>query len=656
MPRVLALLCLATYALLGFPCGAQTVPSPIPVPESIRDEGVPPVPSGLAAELNRYQNIRSASFQDWDDAKGRAMYVTTRFADTPQVHHVASPGAARRQLTFQPERVLDASARPRHDQFLISTDEGGAENYQFFLLGRAGGEPRRITDGKSRNIAPKWSPSGELLAWSGNARDGRDMDIYLAAPADPHFRRLLKEVSGYWTVAGWSPDASKVVAEEYLSIQESYIHVIEIDSGRVTTITPRRADPGAEPAAASDPRWSKDGKSIYFITDKASEFRRLARHDLATGGTQIVTQAIPWDVEEYDLSDDGMLVAVVANDDGRDVLHVFEAATTQERGFSVLPPGRISGLKFRGGSHELGFTRGTAKDASDAYSLDVDRGRLERWTESETGGLDTSSFPEAEIVRYPTFDDRQIPALVYRPPAGKFPGRRPVLIQIHGGPESQARPGFLGRLNYLVSELGLVLIEPNVRGSSGYGKSYLKLDNGVLREGAVRDIGALFYWIARQPDLDKDRVAVAGGSYGGFMSLAVQTTYNDRIKAGIDVVGISNFVTFLKNTQAYRRDPRRAEYGDERDPKVREFLERISPLASAGKIRTPILVVQGQNDPRVPISEAEQVVAAVRKNGVPVWYVVGKNEGHGFARKSNQDYLQAVEVLFLRRYLLGEAS
>jgi dipeptidyl aminopeptidase/acylaminoacyl peptidase len=280
----------------------------------------------------------------------------------------------------------------------------------------------------------------------------------------------------------------------------------------------------------------------------------------------------------------------------------------------------------------------------------------DRWTESETGGLDMLSFPDPKLIRYQTFDDRKIPAFVYRPPAAKFPGLRPVLIDIHGGPEAQFRPGFLARLNYLINELGLVLIMPNVRGSSGYGKSYLKLDDATLREGAVKDIGALLDWIGHQPDLDKTRVGVIGGSYGGFMSLAVQTTYNERIKAGIDIVGISNFVTFLRNTQGYRRDLRRVEYGDERDPKVHDFLQRISPLSSVEKIRTPILIVQGQNDPRVPLSEAEQVLAAVKRNNVPVWYVLGKNEGHGFAKKVNQDYLQAVEVLFLRRYLLGETQ
>jgi len=660
-PAIVSLVLLTSMPLLA---RGQTVP----VPESIRAEDVPPIPTALSTALDRYQNIRSASFQDWDDTRARAMYVTTRFADTPQVHHVAVPGAARRQLTFLNERVLNVSARPRHDQFLYAMDQGGAENYQLFLEDRAGGEPRRISDGKSRNIAPAWSPSGELLAWSCNARNGRDMDLYLAAPADTHFQRRFKEVSGQWTVADWSPDETRVVAVEYVSDNESYMHIIEVSSGQTTTITPRRVDPTAEPVFSGEPKWSQDGKSIYYITDKGSQFRRLLRHDLVAGSDTVITANIPGDVGSYDLSDDGQIIALVANEDGIDVLHGYFAATGQEFRVRKFPRGQISGLKFRKDSHELGLSRSSTQEASDAYSVVLDNNTvvdaegvisgqdLVRWTESETGGLDTLAFAEPSLIQYETFDGRQIPAFVYRPAAARFAGRRPVLIEIHGGPESQFRAGFLGRLNYLINGLGIVLIMPNVRGSSGYGKTYLKLDNGMLREGAVQDIGALFDWIAGQPDLDKDRVGVSGGSYGGFMSLAVQTTYNNRIKAGIDIVGISNFVTFLKNTQGYRRDLRRAEYGDERDPRMREFLERISPLASAGKIHTPILIVQGRNDPRVPLSEAEQVLSAVRKNGVPVWYVVGKNEGHGFARKVNQDYLQAVEVLFLRRFLLGEGN
>jgi dipeptidyl aminopeptidase/acylaminoacyl peptidase len=633
------------------------------VPDTIRAEGLPPVPTAVGHALNRYQNIRSASFQGWD-AQGRGMYVVTRFGDVPQVHLVTVPGGARTQLTFGSERVGSVAPRPRHDQFLYAMDEGGAENHQLFLQDQAGGEPRRITDGKSRNMAPRWSPSGALVAWSSNARNGRDMDLYVAAPGDPHFVRLFKEVSGEWIVANWSPDETKVAAVEYISINESYIHIIEIATGKTETITPRRPGAKSEPVSSSDPQWSKDGESLYYLTDKGSEFRRLVQHQLTSGNDdQTLTNNIEWDVDEFDLSDDGTMIAWVVNQGG-----VSQIWFGVSRGFGLrstnsifgLPKGVITGVKFRRGSHEIGFTLSRAVTSADAYSQDLDkvepRSSIVRWTHSETGGLDSRAFCWPHPIEYSSFDGRKVPAFVYRPAPQKFPGPRPVLIDIHGGPEGQFRPAFLGRLNYWINEMGIVVIFPNVRGSSGYGKTYLKLDNGMKRDDSVKDIGALLDWIAGQPDLDKSRVGVTGGSYGGFMSLAVQTTYNDRIKAGIDIVGISNFVTFLKNTQGYRRDLRRAEYGDERDPEMRSFLERVSPLARAHMIHTPILVVQGQNDPRVPISEAEQMVSALKKNGEPLWYVVGTNEGHGFAKKVNQDYLQAVEVMFLRRYLLGEGA
>lgn len=650
MNRVAPLLALLAVAGLS-PAQEPT----IPVPDSIRAEGVPPIPRSIAAALNRYQNIRSAAFQGWDDEAGkRAVYITTRFADTAQVHHVAAPGGDRRQLTFLPERVLGVSPRPHRGQYLFVMDEGGAEDYQLFLQDRAGGEPVRLSDGKSRHESARWSPAGDLLAWSSNARNGKDMDLHVAAPADPAFRRILKEVSGQWTASDWSPDGKTLAVEEYISIAESYVHLVDAATGAVRTITPRPAE-GEPKVAVASPKFSKDGKAVFYATDRGSEFRRLARYDLATGAETILTADVPWDVEEFDLSDDGWFVAAVTNEEGLSRVHAYNLrARGNEQSPGGLPSGRISGLEFRRGSHELGFSVDSARSSSDVYSRDLMQGRHERWTESETGGLDASTFVEPGLVRFPSFDGTSIPAFVYRPAAASGP--RPVLISIHGGPEAQFRPGFLGRLNYLVNELGIVVIAPNVRGSDGYGKSYLKMDDGFLREDPVKDIGALLDWIAAQPDLDKGRVAVSGGSYGGFMSLAVQTTYNDRIKCGIDVVGISNFVTFLENTQGYRRDLRRAEYGDERDPKMREFLERVSPLNHAGNIKTPILVVQGANDPRVPLSESEQLVAAVGKNGVPVWYVVGLNEGHGFAKKPNQDYQQAVEVQFLRSYLLGEGA
>jgi dipeptidyl aminopeptidase/acylaminoacyl peptidase len=665
MKRVSLLCSLATVlAVCGAPPLSAQGPT-LPVPATIRAEGVPPVPALIRQALNQYQNIRAAVFDDWGPGN-RGMYIITRFADVPQVHLVAQPGGARRQLTFLPERVLGAAARPKYDQFLYANDEGGAENYQLFLQNSSGGAAVRVTDGKSRNLAPKWSPAGDLVAWSGNARNGRDMDLYVGAPSDPKLVRLLKEVSGQWSVADWSPDGTRVAAVEFISINESYIHLIDVATGKTQMLTPRRNDAKAEPVSATDPKWSKNGNAIYYITDKGSEFRRLVRQDLASGMTVSLTNYIPWDVEEYDLSDDGVIIACVVNAGGNSQIWLgFDPDAKLHTQISTLPEGLVTGMKFHPGTHDIGFTLSTSDSATDAYSFATTDGpynslipspQLIRWTESETGGLDPRTFVKPAPLEYPSFDGQKISAFVYRPSPLKFPGPRPVLIDIHGGPEGQFRPTFLGRLNYLINELGLALVFPNVRGSSGYGKTYVQLDNGMKREDAVKDIGALLDWIAKEPTLDKSRVGVTGGSYGGFMSLAVQTTYNDRIKAGIDIVGISNFVTFLKNTQGYRRDLRRAEYGDERDPAMLAYFEKISPLAHADKIHTPILVVQGQNDPRVPISEAEQMVAALNKNGVPLWYVVGTNEGHGFGKKVNQDYLQAVEVLFLKRYLLGESD
>ncbi len=623
------------------------------VPESIVAEGVPAIPPALSLALNRYQNTRSANFAGWFGGR-RELLIETRFADTNQIHRVAFPGGARTQLTFLAERVVGASPRPGRDQFAFAADEGGAENYQIFIDDLATGAVDRVTDGRSRNVLAGWSPSGARLSWSSNARNGKDMDLYVLDPNKASAPRPFKEVSGSWSVEDWSPDESRVVAVEYIAISESYVHIVDVATGATETLTPRRS--GDRPAVAyHNVKWSKDGRALYWTTDLDSEFQRLVRFDLATKAGTCLTPGIPWDVSGYDLSDDGRMIALVTNEDGISKLHVLDAATGRELAAPRLPAGVITDVTFRRGSHEFAFGMTSARATADVYSFDIGTGLLARWTASETGGLNPETFAEPELIHYPSFDGRPIPAFVYRPSA-KFAGRRPVLIDIHGGPEGQTRPTFQGRLNYLIDELGIAVVFPNVRGSAGYGKSYLALDNGARREDSVKDIGALLDWIAKQPDLDASRIAVMGGSYGGYMTLATLTHYSDRLKAGIDIVGISNFVTFLKNTQGYRRDLRRAEYGDERDPAMKAHLEKISPLTNASRIKVPLLIVQGKNDPRVPVTESEQMLAAVKKNGVPAWYILGKNEGHGFAKKTNQDYLQAAEVLFLKRYLLGDAA
>jgi dipeptidyl aminopeptidase/acylaminoacyl peptidase len=312
----------------------------------------------------------------------------------------------------------------------------------------------------------------------------------------------------------------------------------------------------------------------------------------------------------------------------------------------------VRSARFHRRLNEMAFAIDGHKGPSEVHSLNPATGKVEAWTQAAVPrSVDLSGSAEPQIVRWTSFDQRSISGIVYRPSA-RFTGRRPVLVSIHGGPEAQAKLGFLGRMQYFVNELGIAVIEPNVRGSSGYGKTFLTLDNGMLREDSVRDIGSLLDWIATQPDLDASRVLVSGGSYGGYMSLATSARYAERIAGAIDVVGISNFVTFLNNTESYRRDLRRVEYGDERDPQMRDFLERISPTNQAQRITKPLFVVQGRNDPRVPYTEAEQIVAKARANNPFVWYLRAENEGHGFVRKDNADFQFYATVMFVRATLL----
>jgi dipeptidyl aminopeptidase/acylaminoacyl peptidase len=645
-------------ALLLAPAAWSAAPAQeatVPVPESITAQGVPPIPARGVEDLLPYENIRTANFADWHPRE-RRLLIRTRFAESPQLHEVASPMGARTQLTFYRDPITEALYRPSDpEQVVYSLNEGGAENFQFFLLDRRTGRARRFSDGVHRYVSPLWSRDGKLLAYASNARNGKDMDIYVADPATPGSERRLAAVQGSWAPIDWSADNRRLLLFEFVSANEAYLHWVDVASGEVHTITPHQTARKDVPTVSyQGGRWSADGRSIYTLSDRDAEFLRVVRIDLATGASTVLSGDVPWDVELFDLSADGRVAAFFTNEDGVSRLHLLDTATGAPLPAPGLPAGVAGSLTFRPGSHEVGFDLSWARSPSDVYSYDPDSRRLERWTASEAGGLNPVSFPLPELVHYPTFDHRMIPAFVFRPAADRFKGKRPVYISIHGGPEGQSRPLFLGSMNYLPDELGIALIFPNVRGSLGYGKTYLKLDNGRLREDSVKDIGALLDWIATQPDLDPARVMVAGGSYGGYMSLASMTFYSDRLCCGWDTVGISNFVTFLENTQGYRQDLRRAEYGDERDPEMRAFLEGIAPVNHARKITKPLLVSQGANDPRVPLAESDQIVAAVRSNGVPVWYIVARDEGHGFGKKTNTDYQRAVLFEFVRTFLLGE--
>jgi dipeptidyl aminopeptidase/acylaminoacyl peptidase len=635
-------------ALCAAAPGIRPQEATVPAPESMVLKNVPSIPATLAETIGRYTENRDAFQTDWHPSR-REMIIGTRFGNTYQAHVVKMPGGARQQLTFFPEPVYGASYHPKGGNYLLfQKDVGGGEWFQYFRYDVESGESTLLTDGKSRNTAAHWSSNGDLIAYVSTRRNKQDTDLWVMNPASPKTDHLLTQLSGGgWEPQDWSPDDKKILLMEGISVNETYLWIVDAATGEKTELTPRKT---GEQVAYANAHFSKDGKGVYVTTDKDSEFQRLAYVDLATKKLQIVTPDLSWDIDEFQQSWDGKWIAYLSNEDGLSKLHVLDAATGKEHTVPKLPVGVMSGLIWHRNNRDLGFGLQTGSAPGDCYSLDVAAGKIERWTTSETA-VNPSGLRDAELVRWKTFDGRNISGFLYRPPS-KFAGKRPVLIEIHGGPEGQSRPGFLDSDNYLLKELGIAVLLPNVRGSTGYGKAFTKLDNGFLREGTYKDINALFDWIAAQPDLDASRIAVMGGSYGGHMTLAISTFYSDRIKCSVDIVGPSNLVTFLENTEAYRRDLRRVEYGDERDPKMREFLERIAPMNNIEKIKKPMMVVAGKNDPRVPVSESDQIAAALNKQGTPVWYMMAKDEGHGFQKKANRDFEFYATVEFLKEYLL----
>jgi dipeptidyl aminopeptidase/acylaminoacyl peptidase len=645
MRRILFVVILVAGAVAGL--GART--DTVVAPENLVADGIPAIPVAVTETAARYGNYRTAVLRDWNPEK-RQMLISTRFADTAQLHLVNMPGGAREQLTFFADSVAGARFHPHGGEYIVfMKDTGGGEWYQLYRYDVATRDITLLTDGKSRNLLGVWSTGGDQLAYMSTRRTGKDTDLWVMNPLEPKSDRLLVKLDGGgWEPLDWSPNDKKILMQEGISINESYLWLVDTATGEKTALTPRDTK---EKIAYGNARFSKDGKGIYLTTDKDSEFQRLEYLDLASKGTKLLTGGIPWDVTKFDLSHDGRMIAFVINEDGVGKLHLLDTASGKEKAVPKLPVGLIEDVQWHRNGHDLGLVLNSARAQDDCYSLDVATGKVERWTTSESA-VNTGDFPEAELVHWKSFDGKMISGFLYRPPT-KFAGKQPVLVNIHGGPEGQSQPIFRGRLNYFLNEKGIAVIYPNVRGSTGYGKAFSQLDNGFLREDTYKDINALFDWIATRPDLDSERVAIEGGSYGGHMVLAVSTFYSDRIRCSIDVVGISNLVTFLEHTEAYRRDLRRVEYGDERDPKMREFLERIAPMNNIEKIRKPMFVIAGKNDPRVPVSESDQIVAGLKKQGTPVWYLMAKDEGHGFKKKQNQDFQFDAEILFLEKYLLN---
>ncbi len=650
-----------TLAFLATAVVAQ--PGMVAPNPNLRSEGIPHIPQSLATRVGGYSDFRGHGFADWHPLRSE-MLISHRAAgsNVAQLFLLAKPGAVPERLTDFPEPISGGSFDRVGGRFVIySRDTGGNEASRIYRLDLDSRGSTLLSDPDTRSSF-SWNEAGTRLLISsvpldrtaqGGRRDQIGTTMTLLDPMKPEDRRVIAELPGTgWFGFKFAPDDKSLVVIHYLSRTETEVWRIDVDSGKRERLLPA-PDAAAKRATYFGLEYSPDGSRLYVNSTERSEFQQLAEYRFDTRALRFFPSDINWDVKNFALSEDGRRLAAVFNVDGRDELRLFDAASGKELTRPKVPNGQIPSIKWHAKkTTELALTLNSPQSPATIFSVDADTGAAQRWTTADTAGVDPASFRDAEIVRWKSFDGRMISGVLTLPPA-RFTGPRPVMIAIHGGPEAQANVSFNGRFNYLINELGVALLQPNVRGSSGYGSTFLDLDNGVKREDSVKDIGALLDWLPSDPRLDAKRVMVQGGSYGGYMVLASLVHYSGRLRGGIDVVGISDFVSFLGNTESYRRDLRRVEYGDEREPAVRAVLEQISPLANAGRIRAPLLVVHGKNDPRVPVGEAEQIVRKVRDSGVPVWYLVADNEGHGFARKANADFYFYAMVAFIERYLLG---
>ncbi len=619
--------------------------------------GVPKPPAITAVDVNRVawaplveNTLRRVEAREsrrlvgWMPDGSGLMTIAPRLLFDARLHVVREPGGKVELLPRIPRdaQVYPAPGRP---YLVFATDRDGDEQYNFFRWDLDDAEAELLTSGEERAAMGAFEPDGHRLAYVSTRRNGRDFDLYVMDVRDASTDRLVAEMDGLWRAVAWSPTSESVLLGRAVSNLDLQLFVFDLEDGSLRRLE-TDVDGRARVASAI---WSRDGRSIYYASDRSSEFTHLRKLDLESGREVVLSEEIHWDVESVQEYGDGSRLLVSVNEDGRTRYYTTDPSGGGFRPLDLFESGQMVATLHP--SDPLILVNHTdARGLVRGFVYDLRSGELEQWV---GGGVRDSELPTARLVRYPTFDEvdgapRMIPAFVY-PGAGDGP--RPVLIDIHGGPEAQAR---LRAGQSASRRAGITVITPNVRGSTGYGRTYTSLDDWWLREDAVRDIGSLLDWIVEQPDLDEDRVAVIGGSYGGYMVLASLVHYSSRLRCGVDVVGVSNFVTFLENTAEYRKDLRRAEYGDERIPEMRTFLEEISPLNNADRISSRLMVVQGANDPRVPVGESRQMVERLRSQGLDVSYIEGANEGHGFREPWNALWAGLAQQDFTRDCLLGE--
>jgi len=595
-------------------------------------------------EFARYLNIRSAYGSSFAPSGDKLAFIST-ITGVPQVWQVPASGGWPDQLTFFGERVSLVEYAPNTERAVFGMDLGGSELMQLYLLLADGEQSIHLTAEAPDAIHTfgGWSPDGARIAFSANRRSVADFDIYVrdVGPLGEGQADCVFQGQGMYNVVAWGPDGRWLIVSLSHSNMHNQLYRLALDDGRLSLLTPQ-----AGPTRYEHVNVTPDGHGLYLATDVGSDFLRPAYLDLATLDIQTLNEAT-WDVDSVRLSRDGRVLAIITNEDGFSRWTLRDLQARRELPAPELPPGMCDFLSFSADSTSLSFSLTGPQHPFDVWSYDLRSYAVRRLTNSSLAGIPRATFAVPELLRYPTFDGREIPAYLYRPQSGGA-ARPPVVIDVHGGPESQRRVEFNAVYQYFLHH-GYAILAPNVRGSTGYGRAYSQLDDVELRMDSVADLAAAARWLHASGITDAAQIAVLGGSYGGFMVLAALTSYPDLWAAGVDIVGIANFVTFLEHTGAWRRHLREAEYGSlEHD---RALLEAISPINKVDQIRTPLLVIHGANDPRVPVGEAEQIVASIKARGGVVEYLRFADEGHGIVKLANRLVCYPAIARFLDAHL-----
>ena len=648
----------AALALFVSAAGVAAQEKTVQAPPSLTTEGIPPIPQSIADGLAKYGQFRQAQMIAWHPTK-RQVLITTALGQSPQLYLVDGPGRDRHQLTWYDGRgvqvLISASFDPADpNSFVFQYDPDGSELRPLYRYDMTTGEITLVTASKTR-YPHVWSRQGKWLAYDSAERNGKDRDIYVIQPSDPKTRRKLADFDGPYGPVDWTPDGNTILADEVISNTETYLWLVDVKTGAKKALTPHEG----EKAAWFFPHFSADGRKVYVLSDRQGGEWRAWRCDVANCTWSAVTpEGVRAEFSSagnggLELSPDGTLAAVVIDRGSASELQLIDTTTLKARVVQTPVRGVISQLHWRAGSRELGFTLASLKSQGDVYSVDASLGSVTRWTTSETS-FNPDVLPPPEVVEWKSFDGTAISGILYRP-AVRFTGPRPVLVNIHGGPDNVERARWQGRSNYLLNELGIAVLFPNVRGSAGFGRKFVQMDDGKLREGAIKDIGAALDWIAARPDLDKSRVMLTGASYGGWLALEAGIYYNDRIRGVIEGAGQTDFVTYLENTDPARQQNRREEFGDERDPQMRAFLTSISPVARAKDMKKPTFILHPGKDIRVPVSQARELLAALKANNAPVWYAEFADAIHdGFPNTAaNGNWMLSAWVAFMKAYLLN---